>query len=81
MKSTMKTFGARDEAIELVAALGRDFASTLDIERTLGGALRRIADHVGAEAGALVLDGVPIDLGRIRVPAYVLATREDHIAP
>jgi polyhydroxyalkanoate synthase len=25
--------------------------------------------------------GVPIDLGRVRVPAYVLATREDHIVP
>jgi polyhydroxyalkanoate synthase len=25
--------------------------------------------------------GIPIDLGRVRVPAYVLATREDHIVP
>ncbi|HSD44880.1 MAG TPA: class I poly(R)-hydroxyalkanoic acid synthase [Burkholderiales bacterium] len=25
--------------------------------------------------------GVPVDLGRVRVPAYVLATREDHIVP
>jgi polyhydroxyalkanoate synthase len=25
--------------------------------------------------------GVPIDLGRVRVPTYVLATREDHIVP
>jgi polyhydroxyalkanoate synthase len=25
--------------------------------------------------------GVPIDLDRVRVPAYVLATREDHIVP
>lgn len=25
--------------------------------------------------------GVPVDLGRIEVPAYVLATREDHIVP
>lgn len=25
--------------------------------------------------------GVPIDLGAVRVPAYVLATREDHIVP
>ena len=33
------------------------------------------------EPGALALDGVSLDLGRIGVPAYVLATREDHIAP
>jgi len=31
--------------------------------------------------GAIELDGVPIDLGRIRLPAYILSTREDHIAP
>jgi sigma-B regulation protein RsbU (phosphoserine phosphatase) len=46
---------SRDEAMELVAALGRDFVSTLDIERTLAAALRRIADHVEAEAGALFM--------------------------
>jgi polyhydroxyalkanoate synthase len=33
------------------------------------------------EPGALALDGTPIDLGRVDVPAFVLATREDHIAP
>ncbi len=31
--------------------------------------------------GHLKLDGVPIDLGRVEVPTYVLATKEDHIAP
>jgi polyhydroxyalkanoate synthase len=25
--------------------------------------------------------GVPVDLGRVDMPAYVLATREDHIVP
>ncbi len=33
------------------------------------------------EPGGIVLDGVPIDLGRIEVPCYILATKEDHIAP
>ncbi len=31
--------------------------------------------------GHIILDGVPIDLGRIRAPCYVFATKEDHIAP
>ena len=31
--------------------------------------------------GSLVLDGVPIDIGRIRTPSYFLCTKEDHIAP
>ncbi len=33
------------------------------------------------EAGGIVVDGVPIDLSRVRTPAYVQAGREDHIAP
>ena len=31
--------------------------------------------------GKLTMCGVPVDLGRIDMPAYVLATREDHIVP
>ncbi len=31
--------------------------------------------------GGISLDGVPIDLGRIKTPAFLLSTREDHIAP
>ncbi|UFN49785.1 class I poly(R)-hydroxyalkanoic acid synthase [Roseomonas sp. OT10] len=31
--------------------------------------------------GGVTLDGVALDLRKIRVPSYVLATREDHIAP
>jgi polyhydroxyalkanoate synthase len=31
--------------------------------------------------GGIVLDGVPIDLARIRTPAYFVSTIEDHIAP
>jgi polyhydroxyalkanoate synthase len=34
-----------------------------------------------AQPGGIVLDGVPIDLSRIKVPAYFLSTRDDHIAP
>ncbi len=34
-----------------------------------------------AQPGGIVLDGVPIDLSRITVPAYFLSTRDDHIAP
>jgi polyhydroxyalkanoate synthase len=33
------------------------------------------------EPGGLSLDGVAVDLGRVRVPCYALAAREDHIAP
>ena len=34
-----------------------------------------------AEPGGISLAGTPIDLGRVKVPAYFLSTREDHIAP
>ncbi len=34
-----------------------------------------------AEPNGISLDGVPIDLGLITVPAYFISTREDHIAP
>src|SRR5467141_998069 len=33
------------------------------------------------EPGKAVVLGVPVDLGKITAPAYVLATREDHIVP
>ena len=33
------------------------------------------------EPGGIVLDGVPIDLTRIKTPTFILSTREDHIAP
>ncbi len=32
-------------------------------------------------AGSMVLDGVQLDLSKVKVPIYNLATREDHIAP
>ncbi len=34
-----------------------------------------------ATPGGVTLDGVALDLGLIKVPAYFLSTREDHIAP
>lgn len=33
------------------------------------------------QPGHLTLDGTPIDLSKIKVPCFVLATKEDHIAP
>ena len=31
--------------------------------------------------GAITLAGVPLDMRKVKVPAYILSTREDHIAP
>lgn len=31
--------------------------------------------------GAITLAGTPLDLGKIKLPTYILSTREDHIAP
>ena len=31
--------------------------------------------------GYLSLNGTPIDLGKIKIPCFILATKEDHIAP
>lgn len=33
------------------------------------------------EPGGIEIDGIPIDLGAIKTPIYLLSTREDHIAP
>lgn len=44
--------------------------------------LRRMyQENLLAAPGAVELDGVKIDLGKIKTPAYFLSTREDHIAP
>ena len=33
------------------------------------------------EPGGIELASTPIDLTKIKVPTYIVATREDHIAP
>jgi polyhydroxyalkanoate synthase subunit PhaC len=33
------------------------------------------------QPGAITLAGTPVDLSSVRVPTYILATKEDHIAP
>ncbi len=33
------------------------------------------------QPGGIELDGVPIDLGKIDTPAFIMSAREDHIAP
>ena len=38
-------------------------------------------ENLLAEPGGISLGGVPIDLRKIKTPAYFLSTREDHIAP
>jgi polyhydroxyalkanoate synthase len=38
-------------------------------------------DNRLVEPGALAIGGTPIDLGRVKTPAYIQAGREDHIAP
>src|SRR3954451_5013360 len=38
-------------------------------------------ENLLAKPNGISLAGVPIDLGKIKTPAYFLSTREDHIAP
>jgi polyhydroxyalkanoate synthase len=38
-------------------------------------------ENLLSQPGGISLAGVPIDLRKIRTPAYFLSTREDHIAP
>ncbi len=38
-------------------------------------------DNLLIEPGGITLDGVPIDLTRVKTPSFFLSTREDHIAP
>jgi polyhydroxyalkanoate synthase len=38
-------------------------------------------ENLLAVPGGISLKGTPIDLSKVKVPAYFLSTREDHIAP
>jgi polyhydroxyalkanoate synthase subunit PhaC len=42
---------------------------------------RTYLENALREPGRVTMLGSPIDLGRVKVPAYLLATREDHIVP
>ncbi|OGA21193.1 MAG: class I poly(R)-hydroxyalkanoic acid synthase [Betaproteobacteria bacterium RIFCSPLOWO2_02_FULL_65_24] len=42
---------------------------------------RMYMENALKEPGRLSMLGTPVDLSRVRIPAYVLATREDHIVP
>ena len=44
--------------------------------------LRRMyMENLLAEPGGISLDGVPIELGKVAIPSYILAAKEDYIAP
>jgi poly[(R)-3-hydroxyalkanoate] polymerase subunit PhaC len=38
-------------------------------------------ENLLAKPGGISLAGAPIDLSKIRIPSFILSTREDHIAP
>ena len=57
------------DTTNLPAGWHRDYLETLYRQNLL------------VKAGAIVVDGTPIDLRKIETPAYIQAGREDHIAP
>lgn len=52
---TRKSDDAFSDHLELLAAMGQDFASSRDIDKTLAHALVRITEYLEAESGALFL--------------------------
>ena len=38
-------------------------------------------ENLLVQPGGLVLDNVPLDLGKVKIPVYVQSGKEDHIAP
>ncbi|MEO5640363.1 MAG: class I poly(R)-hydroxyalkanoic acid synthase [Sphingomicrobium sp.] len=57
------------DTTNLPAGWHRDYLDTLYRQNLL------------VKAGAITVDGTPIDLSKIATPAYIQAGREDHIAP
>ena len=43
--------------------------------------LRKFYGENALAKGELVLDGVQLDLGKVKTPIYVQSSKEDHIAP
>jgi len=38
-------------------------------------------ENLLSKPGGITLQGVPVDLGRVKTPTYIIGTKEDHIAP
>lgn len=38
-------------------------------------------DNLLCKIGGIIMDGVPLDVRKIKVPSYFISTKEDHIAP
>jgi polyhydroxyalkanoate synthase len=38
-------------------------------------------DNKLVESGGITIDGVKIDMGKVKTPSYFLSTKDDHIAP
>ena len=38
-------------------------------------------DNRLAEPGGITLNGIPVDLGKVRIPIFLQSSKEDHIAP
>lgn len=58
-----------DDATNMPAAMHRFYIRKLYLENCL------------SKPGGVTMNGTPIDIGKIKTPAYFLSTKEDHIAP
>ena len=55
MDRLQETLGRHEEQLNLLADLGQEFAQSIDIEKTLEGAVYRIANYMRAEAASVFL--------------------------